>query len=130
MRHVILFDGECHLCNTAVQFIIKRDPKAVFSFAALQSDVGKKIIKKHNISDGVDSLILIYNDKCYIKSSAALTISKHLKGLWKGLYFFIVVPKPIRDYGYGIVAKNRYKWFGKRENCMVPTEDIKKRFIH
>lgn len=129
MSSIILFDGECNFCDHSVQFIIKRDLKAAFKFAALQSDIGKELTKKYGVLENIDSIILVEDTKCYYKSSAALRIAKRLNGGWKLLYCLVLLPKPLRDYFYSYFAKNRYKWFGRKEICMIPTPDIRKRFL-
>jgi predicted DCC family thiol-disulfide oxidoreductase YuxK len=129
VEKIILFDGICNFCNASVQFIIKRDPQAHFRFASLQSEVGKKMLTKYRIPEDINSFILIAGERYYTKSSAALRVCKHLKGFWKLFYVFILVPRPIRDCFYRFIAGNRYKWFGKRESCMIPSEDIRKRFL-
>ena len=129
MDRIVLFDGECNFCDHSVQFIIKRDPKGHFMFASIQSDIGKKLLNQFNVPEDTNSFILIDKNKCYFKSTAALQICKNLKGLWKIPYFLLIVPRPIRDFFYGIIANNRYKWFGKRESCMLPSPDIRKRFL-
>lgn len=129
MTAIILFDGVCNLCNNSVQFILKRDTKYMFSFASLQSDAGQRLLQQHDIPKNTDSFILIENGKVYDRSTAALRICKHLKGFWKLCYLFIVIPKPIRDYMYQFIAKNRYKWFGTKTACMLPTPDLRKRFL-
>ncbi|GAA0301425.1 putative DCC family thiol-disulfide oxidoreductase YuxK [Gracilibacillus halotolerans] len=129
MQKIILFDGVCNFCNQSVQFIIKRDPKQQFQFASLQSDIGEKLIKEYKIPEQLDSLIIIENKKYFTMSTAALKIARHLQGPIRFLYVLIVIPKPIRDFVYKIVAKNRYKWFGKRESCMIPSPEDKKRFL-
>ncbi|WP_025028323.1 thiol-disulfide oxidoreductase DCC family protein [Caldalkalibacillus mannanilyticus] len=129
MNKIVLFDGECNFCDKSVQFIIKRDPQGVYKFAAQQSDIGKELIKKYNIPENINSFILVDQETCYFKSSAALRICKDLKGAWKVFYALLVVPKPIRDAVYGIVAKNRIKWFGKRDHCLIPSPEIRKRFL-
>lgn len=127
---IILFDGVCNLCNGAVIYIIKRDKKNVFKFAALQSEIGAQLIAKFNIdTEIVDSIILIDGEKQYEKSSAALYIAKHLSGAYPLLFGFMVVPRFIRDSVYDYVAKNRYKWFGKKESCMIPTVELKEKFL-
>ena len=127
---IILFDGVCNLCNGAVTYIIKRDRKNVFKFAALQSDIGRELISKFNIDTSkVDSIILIDGEKHYEKSSAALRIAKELSGAHPLLFGFMVLPKFIRDSVYDYIAKNRYKWFGKKESCMVPTAELKGKFL-
>ncbi|KPH71748.1 thiol-disulfide oxidoreductase DCC family protein [Oceanobacillus caeni] len=129
MKRIILFDGECNFCDYSVQFIIKRDPKGHFQFASLQSEIGKGLLKKYNAPLDIDSFVLIEDNRCYFKSSAALRVCKHLKGAWKLLYLLLVVPSALRDCFYEIVAKNRYRWFGKKESCMLPSPNERKRFL-
>lgn len=129
MKGIILFDGVCNFCNQSVQFIIKRDPSGYFQFTPLQSDVGQRLLKRHNVPEHVDSIVLIDNGKPYVKSSAALRICKNLHGAWKILYIFLFTPRSIRDYFYDFFAKNRYKWFGKQDSCMLPSPEIRKRFL-
>jgi len=127
---IILFDGVCNLCNASVNFVIKRDENDVFRFAALQSEIGKKYVSKFNIDPSeTDSIILIDNDKCYVKSTAALHISKAMSGGYPLLFGFIIIPTFIRNWVYDYVAKNRYKWYGKKESCMVPTQELKGKFL-
>mgnify|MGYP003632315635 FL=1 len=127
---ILLFDGVCNLCNGAVTFIIDRDPKKHFKFAALQSDFGQSKLKELGFNqEEFDSLVLLSNGKVYRKSSAALRIAKKLKGLWPLLYIFIVIPPFIRHGVYDIIGKNRYKWFGKQDSCRMPTPELKQRFI-
>lgn len=129
-QKIILFDGVCNLCNGAVTYIIKRDKKNVFKFAALQSEIGQQLISKFNIDTSkVDSIILIDGEKHYTKSSAALHIAKQLSGAYPLLFGFMVVPKFIRNSVYDYIAKNRYKWFGKKESCMIPTAELKSKFL-
>lgn len=130
MKRIVLFDGDCNFCDSSVQFIIKRDPAAHFLFTSLQSTKGVELTKQYAIPANVDSLVLIDNGKAYTKSSAALRIAKKLDGLWHLLFLFILVPRKIRDGVYDYVAKNRYKWFGKKEEaCMLPPPEMRKRFI-
>lgn len=130
MKRIVLFDGDCNFCDSSVQFIIKRDPAAHFLFTSLQSDKGMELAKQYAIPADVDSLVLIANGKAYTRSSAALHIAKKLDGLWHLLFLFILVPRKIRDGVYDYVAKNRYKWFGKKEDaCMLPPPEVRKRFI-
>lgn len=129
MDKIILFDGECNFCDKSVQFIIKRDPKGYFKFASLQSDIGIKLLEKYNASPDLDSFVLIDGNNCFFKSSAALRVCKNLKGFWKLPYLLLIVPKPIRDIFYGIIAKNRYKWFGTKDSCMLPSPEERKRFL-
>ncbi len=130
MKRIVLFDGECNFCDSSVQFIIKRDPAANFLFTSLQSEKGVELTKQYAIPEDVDSLVLIENGKAFTKSTAALRIAKKLDGLWHLSFLFILVPRKIRDGVYDFVAKNRYKWFGKKEDaCMLPPPDVRKRFI-
>lgn len=127
---IILFDGICNLCNSSVRFVLKNDDKNQFLFASLQSDAAQKLLLQFNQeNDKMMSLVLIEGDKVYDKSTAALRIGKKLKAPWNFLYFFIIVPKVIRDFVYNIIAKNRYKWFGKRDSCLVYSGEYKNRFI-
>ncbi len=127
---IILFDGVCNLCNGAVTYIIKRDKKNVFKFAALQSEIGQELVLKFKIDTSkVDSIILIDGEKHYEKSSAALRISKDLSGAYPLLFGFMIVPKFIRNAVYDYIARNRYKWFGKKESCMIPTAELKSKFL-
>lgn len=126
----ILFDGVCNLCNGAVNFVIKRDKHSYIKFASLQGDKGHQLMRQHNLQTGVfNSFIFIENEKVYTESTAALKVCKYLTGLWPLLYGFIIVPKFIRDGIYKWIAKNRYKWFGKREQCMIPTPETRSRFL-
>jgi len=126
----ILFDGICNLCESSVIFIIKRDKHGKFTFVPAQSAAGIKLQKRYGI-DALNSqtIVLIKNGKVYIKSDAAVEIAKHLDGNWKFLSIAKYVPRVLRDRAYTIIARNRYKWFGKKQACMVPHKEIKKRFI-
>jgi predicted DCC family thiol-disulfide oxidoreductase YuxK len=127
---VILFDGVCNLCNASVQFIINRDPKAKFRFTSLQSDAGQIILKKFNLSaEKLYSVIVVDQDNVYDRSRAALEIARRLSGLWPLLYGFILVPPFIRNFVYDWISRNRYRWFGVRQECMMPTPNMKARFI-
>ena len=125
---IMLFDGVCNLCSKSVQFIIKRDPHNQFLFASLQSEMGKSLLEKHHLSE-VDSVVLIKEDMYYMESDAALEICRHLSSGWKLLAILKVIPSSIRDPLYQFVARNRYRWFGKQDSCMLPTEEMKKRFL-
>ena len=126
-KMIVLFDGVCNMCVGSVNFIIKRDSKDMFRFASLQGDVGQKMVKKYSLS--MNSIVLIKNGKVKTKSSAVLNILYHLNTFWKALLVFYVVPYPIRDILYNIVAKTRYFLFGKRNQCMVPNENINSKFL-
>ena len=130
-KKIILFDGVCNLCNNAVQFVVKRDKEAVFRFAALQSEIGKKLIAERNIdTNKVDSIILIEPGIAYyIKSTAALKISTSFGGLWSLSTILMWLPEGFRNIVYDFIAKNRYKWYGKKDQCMIPTAELKARFL-
>ena len=129
--HIILFDGVCNLCNKSVQRVLKNDKKNIFKLAALQSQVGQQLLQKYNLPlVNFGSFVLLQNDKIYLKSTAALLVAKQLSGPIKLLYGFMIVPVFIRNFLYDIIAKNRYKWFGKQATCMVPTEAMKEKFLN
>lgn len=130
-KPIILFDGVCNLCKSSVQFIIKRDSASHFMFASLQSEFGKQQLMRFGIPvQELNSVLLIQEDRLHQKSDAALEISRRLDGLWWLLYGFKIVPSFIRDIVYDFIARNRYRWFGKEETCMVPTPELKSRFIN
>lgn len=130
MKKIILFDGVCNLCNSSITFVIKRDKKDMFRYAPLQSTIGQELAAKHNIDLGkVDSIILVTEDKAVAKSTAALRIAKHLSGGWPLMAAFLILPAFIRNIVYDFIARNRYKWFGKKDSCMIPTPELKSKFL-
>ena len=127
---VILFDGVCNLCSGSVQYVIKHDPQRIFRFASLQSSFAQKILADHHLPlNDFNSFVLYENNRVYTRSTAALFAAKRLSGPVKVLSIFLIVPKFIRDGVYNIIAKNRYKWFGKREACWLPTPALKTLFL-
>ena len=129
-QNIILFDGHCNLCNSTVITVIKNDKKKRFKFAALQSDIGKTLLSKFEINTlNTDSIILIEANRYAQESTAVLKIARHLSGLYPLLYGFIIIPTFIRNSLYKYIAKNRYKWFGRKDQCMVPSPDLKARFL-
>ena len=127
---VVLFDGVCNLCNGAVNFIIDRDPDAYFRFAPLQSDVAQRLLTETDAADAtLDTIVLVEDGTAYVRSTAALRIARRLSGPWPLLYAFLVVPRPLRDAVYDWIAEHRYRWFGRREECRLPTPDLKDRFL-
>ena len=127
---IILFDGVCNFCNGAVNFTIKRDKKRTLKFAPLQSDAGQQLLRQFNLSTNqFNSFVFIEKGVVYTQSTAALKVSKYLTTFWPLLQGFIIVPAFIRDGIYNFIAKNRYKWFGKKEQCMMPTTAIRERFL-
>lgn len=129
-KKIILFDGVCNLCNQTIQKIIKNDREDIFRFAPLQSDIGLQIINERGIdTKELESLILIEPGVAYYqKSDAAIEISKHLKD-YSYLRHLKVLPRGLRDPLYEFIARNRYKWFGKKESCMIPSQEVKARFL-
>ena len=127
---IILFDGVCNLCTSTVQCIIKRDPHGYFTFASLQSEVGRMLLAEYGLPpDVLDTFVLVEGSRCFTRSDATLRVAKHLSGGWSLLRVLSLIPKPLRDWGYTIIARNRYRWFGTRETCMVPSRDILDRFL-
>ena len=129
MVRIVLFDGVCNFCNGAVNFIIRNDPHQRFRFAPLQSEVGQQLRTKFDIGDDVDSIILVEDDKVLMHSAAALRVARGLGGIWSLGYAFIIIPAFIRDWFYKLFARYRYKLFGKKDVCMMPTPDIRERFL-
>lgn len=130
-KQLILFDGVCNLCNSSVLYVIKHDKKDQFLFAPLQSSIGRDIIEKYNLDTSKTDSILLYSEEkgLFIKSTAALHIAKHLGSPRNLMIVFLIVPAFIRNWVYDFIAKNRYKWFGKKESCMIPTPELKAKFI-
>ncbi|MEO1054157.1 MAG: thiol-disulfide oxidoreductase DCC family protein [Bacteroidota bacterium] len=127
---VILFDGVCNLCNSSVNFVIDRDKGRYFKFAALQSEAGQELLSSlGQPTENFDSIVLVSNGKIYKKSRAALEVARKLRGLWPLLYVFMIVPWFIRNPIYDLIAKNRYRWFGKSNECRMPTPELKQRFL-
>ncbi len=130
-KHIVLFDGVCNFCNDSVRFIMKRDKKDLYRFASLESDLGMQLTKERGIdTDKVDSIILIQPGEAYhIKSDAALEIAKNLSGLYPILGVFLYLPSAFRNFFYDFIARNRYKWFGKKDGCPMPTKEERDKFL-
>lgn len=127
---MILFDGECNLCNGAVLFVIRRDPRVRFRFAALQSHAGRSLLERAGAGEGLpDSIVLVADGRVRTKSAAALAIARRLGLPWALLAVFWLVPFPLRDVVYDWIARNRHRWFGRRAECMVPTPALRARFL-
>ncbi|HEX7844798.1 MAG TPA: thiol-disulfide oxidoreductase DCC family protein [Chitinophagaceae bacterium] len=127
---IVLFDGVCNLCNRAVQFIIKRDKKKQFRFASLQGKKGHELLQQFGLpTNEINSFILVENNQAYTRSTGGLRMLKKLGGKWKLLYALMIFPRFVRDAVYNWIARNRYKWYGKREECMIPTPELKERFL-
>jgi predicted DCC family thiol-disulfide oxidoreductase YuxK len=131
LKPVILFDGVCNLCTGSVLFAIKRDKKAKLLFSSLQSPFGQSQLTKYGLPLGeFNTFFLLKGERVYNKSDAALEVAKELSGLWPVLYLLKIFPRFIRNWVYDFVSKNRYKWFGKKDACMIPTPDLKARFLN
>jgi predicted DCC family thiol-disulfide oxidoreductase YuxK len=129
-KPVILFDGVCNLCNSSVQFVIKHDKQSKFLFASLQSSEGQQLLNKYALPENnFNSFVLIEDEKIFTRSTGALKVFGKLDGWYKILYVFMIVPKFIRDAVYNWIARNRYKWFGKKDECMIPAPELKARFL-
>jgi predicted DCC family thiol-disulfide oxidoreductase YuxK len=127
---VILFDGVCNLCNSSVLFVIKHDPKKLFHFASIQGDYGQQVLKRFNLpSNSLGSFILLEDNQIYTQSTGALKVARKLSGLWPLLYAFMIIPPFIRNAVYELIAKNRYKWFGKKDACAIPSPELKALFF-
>ena len=129
-KGIVLFDGVCHLCDGAVRFILKRERAAELKFAPLQSDSGKSLLQKYGYSPNyLDGLILIESNRAHDRSSACLRIAGKLNFPWRLLFPLLIIPKPLRDFIYGIIASVRYRWFGKKESCSLPQGEDQARFL-
>ena len=127
---IVLFDGVCNFCNRSVNWIIRRDRRGRFRFAALQSEAGTALQERYGLDpSALDTLVLVEAGHVYVKSTAALRIVRRLRSRWRALYGLIAVPRPVRDFAYDWFARRRYRWFGKREECMVPTAEVRGRFL-
>jgi predicted DCC family thiol-disulfide oxidoreductase YuxK len=141
MGAVVLFDGVCNFCDASVNFVIEHDPEGYFTFAPLQSDAGTKLATDYGLAsetagmetaDGlipIDSVILIEDGKAYTYSTGALRIARKLTGIWSMFYAFIMVPAPVRDFFYRLFAKYRYRVFGRKDQCMLPSPEVRQRFL-
>ena len=127
---IILFDGICNFCDGAINFVLKQDKKGVFRFAPLQSEAGQKILQQYKLPiKDFESFVFIDDGKIYKKSAASLKVMNKLPWYWKGLQIFWIIPGFIRNAIYDFIAKNRYKWFGKKDSCMIPSPKIRSRFL-
>ena len=130
MGAVVLFDGVCNFCNATINFVIEHDRASYFKFAPLQSEIGERLMAEHGIDRvETDSVILVEDGKAYTHSDAALRIARRLDGIWSWVYTFRIVPRFIRDAAYRLFAKNRYRLFGRQDACMMPTPEVRARFL-
>ncbi len=131
----ILFDGVCNFCNASINFMIDRDSKGIFKFASLQSEVGQELLKKFRLKTNdlenrtFDSIVAIDGNKVYQKSDAALEIARRMDGIWKIFYIFKIIPSFLRNPIYDLIARNRYRFFGRTDACRIPTPELKARFL-
>lgn len=129
-KAVILFDGVCNLCNSSIDFVLKRDQKDRFIVGALQSEEGKKLLSRFDVNpEYLDSLVLIEDDRIFFRSTAALRIAKTLPGAWPLLYGLVILPVFLRNGIYNWIGKNRYRWFGKKQTCRLPTPEEQAKFL-
>ncbi len=129
-KPVLLFDGVCNLCNSSVQWVIEHDPGAKFRFASLQSEAGQALLRQHNLpTDELNTVVLVDAGRAYTRSDVPLRIFGKIGGAWSLLAVFRIVPRPLRNAVYDWIARNRYRWFGKKEACWLPTPDLKARFL-
>lgn len=129
-QRLVLFDGVCNFCNSAVLFIVDRDPAERFKFASLQSDAGQRVLQEHKCDPQIDSVVLVEGARTYLRSTAALRIAKALKFPWPILfYLFIWIPRALRDAAYRYFATHRYQWFGKSDQCRIPTPELRRRIV-
>lgn len=127
---IILFDGVCNFCNASINFVIRHDPKGYFRFGPLQSDTARQLATTHHFEvDSMESFILVENGQVYTKSTAALKVVRRLPFPWKLGYAGMILPRFVRDAVYSWIARNRYRWFGKQDSCMVPTPEVRERFL-
>lgn len=127
---IVLYDGECNLCAAIVQFTIKRDRRGRLKYAALQSGSGRRLLAEHGLDPGEwDTFVYVEKGKAYVRSTAALRLVRRLGGAWPLLSVLLAIPRPLRDPLYTFVARNRYRWFGRRTQCMLMRPEYKERFL-
>ena len=127
---VILFDGVCNFCAWSVRFVIARDPRGLFRFASLQSETGRLLLREHGLDEkAMDSFVLVEGSSAWRESEAALRVCKYLRVPWRFLAVFLVLPRFLRDPVYRLIARNRYRWFGKSDTCLVPSPELRSRFL-
>ena len=130
MGDVVIFDGVCNLCAHSVKFILNHEAEPKLRFVAMQSPAGARMMREFGFSpEDAKTFVLVADGRPHVKSDAAVRVARYLRGAWKLLGVVRVLPRPIRDWAYDVVARNRYRWFGRAESCMVPTAEIRARFI-
>jgi predicted DCC family thiol-disulfide oxidoreductase YuxK len=128
-KTILFFDGSCGLCNKSIKFVLRKEKDQALIFSPLQSEFAKKTLKPFNLEDNMDTMVLFEKGKIHLRSSAALRITKYLKGLWPLMMAFIIVPPFIRNAVYNYIAKNRITWFGVADYCDMMTPELRKRFL-
>jgi len=126
---VLLFDGVCNLCNGAVDFVLRHERAPTLRFAALQSAAGVELLRAHGLSEALETMVLVEAGRASVRSTAALRAARHLRAPWSWAFALLLLPRPLRDGVYRIVARNRLRWFGERETCRVPTPELRARFL-
>ena len=128
--NVVLFDGECGLCAASVRFIIRRDPRVIFRYASLQSETGRQLCQHHGLDpQRINTVVLLRRDGVRLRSDAALAIAGQLSGAWRWLAVLRLIPRPARDWFYGVIARNRHRWFGRNASCLAPSDDTRQLFL-
>ena len=129
-QSIVLFDGDCGLCNGVVNFVLRHDERGRFRFAPLQSPAGQSLLRRHGLPpEGVNSFILLENGMVFSRSTAALRLARRLGGVWSVFYYLVLVPRPLRDAVYALIARYRYRVFGRSDACTIPTPELKRRFV-
>ena len=126
---IVLFDGVCNFCESSVQFILRHDKSNTLKFASLQTALGKRLLEEYHMPATLEGVVFVENGKAYFKSAAAFRIARYFEGIWKGLRIFSLLPTFVTDFFYDVIAANRYKWFGKKDSCMIPSPEIRSRFL-
>jgi predicted DCC family thiol-disulfide oxidoreductase YuxK len=130
LNNLVIFDGVCNFCTKSVQFILQHESDNVIRFAPLQSSTGSRLMRELGIDpEDAETFVFISDGKAFTKSDAALMLAQHLRGGWRILRVFRLLPRPVRDWAYGVLARNRYRWFGRYDKCMVPSPEFRERFI-
>lgn len=126
---MLLFDGVCNLCNGAVDFVLRHERAPTLQFAALQSVAGIELLRAHGVAPALETMVLVEPGRVSVRSTAALRVARHLRAPWSWAFAWLIVPRPLRDLVYRVVARNRLRWFGERETCRVPTPELRARFL-
>jgi predicted DCC family thiol-disulfide oxidoreductase YuxK len=127
---VMLFDGVCNVCNAAVQFVLSHERAPEYQFASLQSELGKRMLDERGLTHDLDTVVVVDGERIFTRSSAAVHVLRSMRGAWPVLAALLwIVPKPLRDLGYDVFAHFRYRFFGKRDSCMIPTPELRSRFV-